>query len=38
MMANVDGVVFKSALILLILLADCRVNYAEGELSKTVLL
>lgn len=31
MMANVDGVVFKSALILLILLADCRVNYAEDS-------
>lgn len=31
-MANVNGAVFKSALFLLILLADCRVNYAEDSL------
>lgn len=31
MMANVHGVVFKGALFLLILLADCRVNYAEDS-------
>lgn len=30
-MANVDRVVLKSALILLILLADCRANYAEDS-------
>lgn len=31
-MANVNGAVLKSALFLLILLADCRVNYAEDAL------
>lgn len=33
MMANVHGVVLKSALFLLILLADCRVNYAEDPVT-----
>lgn len=33
MMANVHGVVLKSALFLLILLADCRVNYAEDSVT-----
>lgn len=33
MMANVHGVVFKSALFLLILLADCRVNNAEDAVT-----
>lgn len=32
-MANVHGVVLKSALFLLILLADCRVNYAEDPVT-----
>lgn len=32
-MANVNGAVFKSALLLLILLADCGVNYAEDSVA-----